>query len=150
MNYEEVVFDFGTNEQKNKIIHLFKMAIRLFENNIRNEGFAKSVFLYDYEFLSSYLKTLYNNAREIIKKINDKTNTFVNVLYSIKDLMTKKFVGFDRKGIFCSDSHGEPLPLVALITHPTEGEILMESTINGMVWEATEGMHQALYIKYKK
>ena len=103
LNYEEVVFDFGTNEQKNKIIHLFKMAIRLFENNIRNEGFAKSVFLYDYEFLSSYLKTLYNNAREIIKKINDKTNTFVNVLYSIKDLMTKKFVGFDRKGIFGYD-----------------------------------------------
>jgi len=103
LNYEEVVFDLGTNEQKNKIIHLFKMAIRLFENNIRNEGFAKSVFLYDYEFLSSYLKTLYDNARKVIKKINDKTNTFVNVLYSIKDLMTTKFVGFDRKGIFGYD-----------------------------------------------
>lgn len=60
-----------------------------------------------------------------------------------------RIICFDRKGVFCSESH-KPLPLVALVTHPIEGEILMEATLNGMVWNSEEGMHQALYLKYKK
>lgn len=61
-----------------------------------------------------------------------------------------RIICFDRKGVFCSESHGESLPLVVLVTNSTEGEILMEATLNGMAWNQTEGMHQALYLKYKK
>lgn len=61
-----------------------------------------------------------------------------------------RIICFDRKGVFCSESRRELLPLVAMVTHPTEGEILMEATLNGMVWNSAEGMHQALYLKYKK
>ena len=80
--------------------------------------------------------------------INGKAELFFKTVRN--NYYPTRIICFDRKGIFCSDSHGEPLPLVALVTHPTEGEILMEATINGMVWNDTEGMHQALFIKYKK
>ena len=60
-----------------------------------------------------------------------------------------RIICFDRKNVFSSKLH-ESLPLVALVTHPTEGEILMEATLNGMVWNSAEGVHQALYLKYKK
>lgn len=54
----------------------------------------------------------------------------------------------DRKGI--TSKTGKLLKIVALVTHPTEGEILMEATENGEVWSKQQGMHQALFIKFKK
>ena len=100
---EDDVMDLINNPQRNTIINLFKMSIKLFENNIRNEGFVKSIFLYDKEYLLTYLKTLFNNVKDIIKKLNKNDNLFYKKLYDIKDLLTTNFTGFDRKGIFGYD-----------------------------------------------
>lgn len=67
---------------------------------------------------------------------------------SAKAYYPARIICRDRMGI--KNGAGKPAPIVVLVKHPTEGEILFEATINGEAYSAQLGSHQALYIKYGK
>ena len=67
---------------------------------------------------------------------------------SAKAYYPARIICRDRMGI--KNGAGKPAPMVVLVKHPTEGEILFEATINGEAYSAQQGCHQALYIKYGK
>ena len=66
---------------------------------------------------------------------------------SAKTYYPARIICSNRKGI--KNGAGKPVPLVVLVEHPTEGEILFEATENGEAYSAQQGCHQALYIKYR-
>ena len=76
--------------------------------------------------------------------LNNKVQLFFK---SSKKYYPARIICHDRKGII--NSAGKPAPIVALVEHPTDGEILFEATINGEAYSAEQGCHQALYIKYR-
>ena len=84
-------------------------------------------------------------------KIGDITSIYENktqlLFKSAKDYYPARIICSDRKGI--KNGAGKPAPIVVLIAHPTQGEILMEATANGEAYSPQLGSHQALYIKYK-
>ena len=69
-----------------------------------------------------------------------------NARVLFKNNIHTRIICWDRRGV--KNSAGEDVPIVALIDTPHDGEILMESTINGHVYSIQDGSHQGLYIEY--
>lgn len=88
------------NANRDEITNLFNTTVRLFGKEIQTTGFAKSLLLYDKEYLSSYLKTLFYNEMKYLKSINSKNHELYSTFYEYKDDITEHITGFDRKGIF--------------------------------------------------
>ena len=84
------------------------------------------------------------SVADLSETINGKALLFFK---SAKAYYPARIICRDRIGI--KNGAGKPVPLVVLVEHPTEGEILFEATINREAYSAQQGCHQALYIKYR-
>jgi hypothetical protein len=65
---------------------------------------------------------------------------------TFKNDMSARIICWDRKGV--KNSAGENVPIVALVNTHYNGEILMESTIDGHVYSRENGSHQGLFVEY--
>jgi hypothetical protein len=94
------VLNILSNEKRDDIEKLFNTCIEFFSREIQSVGFAKSLMLYDKEYLSSYFKTLFFNEIAYLKSINNKDNNLYQTFYNYKDYITSIITGYDRRGIF--------------------------------------------------
>lgn len=101
---------------KNIIINLFNLCFNMFSREISDIGFIKSLFLYDKEYLKSYLKSLFNNEKEFLKSINDRSKENYALFYPYKDKLTTRLEGFDRFGIFGYNEKTERIQYTNVIT----------------------------------
>ena len=112
----EIAMNISNVSEKTIISNLFYLCFNMFSREISDIGFVKSLFLYDKEYLKSYLKSLYNNELDFLKSINDRSKENFKLFYPYKDKLTTRLDGFDRYGIFGYNEKAERIQYTNVIT----------------------------------
>lgn len=96
---------------------IINVIIQLFARELGVVGFARSIALYDREFLASYFKTLFTDEIAYLKRISSNPNDVeYKNFYTYKDKLTSKINSFDRKGLFGYNDDRNRIQYTNLIT----------------------------------